>query len=112
MATSRTTNTMAEGLNGLLSSISEMKTMPDADLQFLITLETAILQKVHSQYDVAGQMAQPTPGGGQMQPPPGMAPPMAGGMPIGAGGGARGMRTEPNMPHPDEIRRMVGASQQ
>lgn len=106
---------MAEGLNGLLSSISEMKTMPDADLQFLIGLETAILQKIHSQYDAAGQMA-PTPGGGQMQgAPQGPSAPMgamAGGMPVGAGGGARGMRTEPNMPNPDELRRVMGASQQ
>lgn len=115
MASSRSTNTMQEGLNGLLSSISEMKTMPDADLNFLIQLETTILQKIREPYDqMSGQMSAPTPGGQPMPPPPGAMPGGMpggggpGGFPMGQGGGARGMRTEPAAPNPDELRRMLG----
>ena len=114
MASSRSTNTMQEGLNGLLSQISEMKTMPDADLNFLIQLETTILQKIREPYDqMSGQMSAPTPGGQPMPPPPGAMPGgmpggAAGGFPMGQGGGARGMRTEPAAPNPDELRRMLG----
>lgn len=114
MASSRSTNTMQEGLNGLLGQISEMKTMPDADLNFLIQLETTILQKIREPYDqMSGQMSAPTPGGQPMPPPPGAMPGGmpgggAGGFPMGQGGGARGMRTEPAAPNPDELRRMLG----
>lgn len=110
MASSRSTNTMQEGLNGLLSQISEMKTMPDADLNFLIQLETTILQKIREPYDqMSGQMSAPTPGGQPMPPMPGGGgAPMPGGFTVGQGGGARGMRTEPNAPNPDELRRMLG----
>ena len=86
--------------------------MPDADLQFLISLETTILQKIREPYDqMSGQMSAPTPGGQPMPQPPmpgGGGPPMPGGFTVGQGGGARGMRTEPNAPNPDELRRMLG----
>lgn len=110
MASSRSTNTMQEGLNGLLSQISEMKTMPDADLNFLIQLETTILQKIREPYDqMSGQMSAPTPGGQPMpQPPTPGGGAMPGGFTVGQGGGARGMRTEPAAPNPDELRRMLG----
>lgn len=113
-------NTMQEGMVGLLASISDMKIAPDADLQWLIELETKVLQKIREPMDqmsnqlpgggVTGEPAGPTPGG--MPPPP--SPMMGGGamgVPAGAGVGARGMRTEPAMPNPDEMRRMMGGGQ-
>lgn len=115
MAT-RSTNTMQEALQGLLTSISEMKLMPDADLEWLIQIETIILQKAREPIErmqSQGLTAAMPPGGPQMGgmpggPPmggPGMPPPGPPPMPAGVGGGVPGMRSEP-MTNPDELRRM------
>lgn len=116
---SRSTNTQAEALQGLIKSVAEIKMMPDADLPFLIGLETMILQYLRKPLDdMAGQL--PPQGGGQMQTgimggqpdpmmamgagggaPGGMAPPMAG------AGGPAGIGMRPAAPNPDELRRML-----
>lgn len=98
----RGTNTQSEALKRLLADISEMKTYPDADLEFLIGLETLILGKIRAQVDGALGQAPPanpgtpsgSPGGmpGMMQ---GMTPPDLsglGGSPLSAGlpGGGAG----------------------
>lgn len=115
MAT-RSTNTMQEGMAGLMQSIQEMKLMPDADLPWLINLETQIISKVQSQYGASNQVPPPgAPGNAQPAPPdPTMMAAMGGGgMPMmgantGSGVGTRGMQVGPAAPNPDEIRRMIG----
>lgn len=62
MAT-RSTNTMAEGLQSIMQEITSLKATPDADVAFLIGLETTILQKLREPYDqMAGQMGGAAPG--------------------------------------------------
>lgn len=130
----RGTNTMSEGLQAMLGDIATMKALPDADLQFLIGLETMVLQKLKEPIDsMAGQLGAPggmPPGAG---PVPGMGPgstppPMGGGMgemqggvmplvpaasqggpPMGAPGGPpTGMPMGAGIPNPDELRRLLG----
>lgn len=116
MAT-RSTNTMEEGLTSLLTSISDLKVTPDADLEFLIGLETLVLGKLREPLERARQaeeIAKGMSGGaggmpmnnGAMGMPggPPMAPPPA---PAGVGGGVPGIRSEPQMGSPDELRRML-----
>lgn len=111
----KSTNTMVESLQSLVQDIAMMKTMPDADLQFLLDLETTIIAYMRQQMDQSmGQNGNPmappaTMGGGPPMPP--MPPPQLpsspmGGRPMMAGtvspGGAGGPMTSP-----DEIRRML-----
>lgn len=124
---------MAEFLQRIGGDIFEAKSLPDADLAFLIQLETLILQKLRAPIDqMMGQMegagappadaamaaapmidptaAQAGMGGMPMIPPmPGGGPPPVGQVP-GGGERMRGMRMEPNMPNPDELRRMLGGA--
>lgn len=106
MATgTRGTNTMSEGLRKLLSDISDMKLSADADLPFLINLETMILGKLKGQADDAlggggaGGMGGPqTPMGAPMAaPPPGMGQPQM----------VPGVMQGPPAPNPDELRRIL-----
>ncbi len=80
MAT-RGMNTMVEGLQKLMQDITALKATPDADVAFLIGLETNILQKLRENFDNAA---------GQMAPPPGNATQM-GGAEMGAGAGLEGL---------------------
>jgi len=67
MAT-RQNNTMQEGLHQLLSSLAQLKAAPDANLEFLASIESAILSKLREPMQQAAQaMAQ---AGGVL--PPGM----------------------------------------
>jgi hypothetical protein len=135
MAT-RSTNTQTEALQRMLGDISQVKTMPDADLQFLVGLETNILGKLREPFEaMQGQIGPTTgppgaPGGAPVGPslagpPPG---PAAGGMPPGLmgpggpgggappmpvsmappGGGVPGVMSRPPLPNPDELARMLG----
>ena len=111
----KSTNTQAEVLQSMLGDISVTKALPDADLQFLVELETMILQKIRQPLDQAsGQLGPngPTPG----PLPPGAGPgPMTSGMPPGlppgpgpemAGPGVPGLRSPG--PAPDELARLLG----
>lgn len=98
---SRTTNTMSEGLVKMLQTITEMKLMPDADIEFLIGLETQVMQKAREPFEsVQGGGAtglQPPAAGGAVGAP---AQPLPAGGPAGvAGGGVNA---------PDELRRALG----
>lgn len=76
MAT-RSQNTMAEGLQSIMQDLTALKATPDADVAFLIGLETTILQKLREPFDAAS---------GQMPAPPGNAV-STGAMDMGAGAG-------------------------
>ena len=120
---SRSQNTMAEFLQKMLGDIAEAKTLPDADISFLLELETSILTKIRGQVDaLMGQMehtsSTPVAAGGM----PGMAAMQGGGAgqagpgqqptPPGlAGARVPGTRMEPNMPNIDEMRRMMTQGQ-
>lgn len=87
MAT-RGTNTMVEGLQKLAQDITALKFTPDADVAFLIALETQVLQKLREPYEAAsGQLAAAQGPQGSAIPAGGGAPPA---MPAMAGGGAMG----------------------
>lgn len=120
MAT-KSTNTMDEFLQRMLGELAIAKVLPDADLQFLIGLETTILQKLREKTDaMAGQLsAGGGPGGGAgpdagaaMPPSPmgamGMGPAQPMPAPSMAGAGVPGVATGPNQINPDELRRMLG----
>lgn len=109
MAT-RENNTMAEGLSKINHQIADMKLMPDADMPFLISLETDILN-----YLKPPQPAQPgaAPGGGPGGPPGAPGGPMGAAMGQVMGGGPGPALGGPGggqagMPNPDEMRRLVG----
>lgn len=113
----RISNTMAEGLQTMLGSIATMKALPDADLQFLIELETGILKKLREPVDnMAGQLQSvgqngPPPGGMPGGPPPGGMPPGMPMPPMGAPGGApTGMPMGAGAPNPDELQRLIGGN--
>lgn len=98
----RSQNTMAESLQKMLGDVADMKVLPDADLQFLIELETVILQKLRAPIDqIMGQ------GNGQQ---------MGGAVP-GSGAPAMpmervaGIRNEAPMPNMDEFMRSMGGAQ-
>jgi hypothetical protein len=113
MASSRSTNTMAEFLSRILGDIGQAKTLPDADLEFLVGLETQIIGKIREPYDVMQGAGQPPPlggmpGGAMMPPGAPPAPPAMPPMPMGQPGGApAGLRTQPNMPNMDEMSRVL-----
>lgn len=93
MATgTRQTNTAVEGLRKLLGDIADMKLADDADLPFLINLETMILQHLKqgasNALDTSG--GAPAGLGGTPAPPPGM----------GAPPGVPGLMQGPSMPPP------------
>jgi hypothetical protein len=110
---SRSTNTMTEGLRALLSNLSDMKVLPDADLQFLLTIEQQIVAKLREPYD-----RQLQGGGGPSGPPPGMGGgpgSMAGamtqqGMPGQSAGPSQipGVMQARQQPSPDELARVLG----
>lgn len=91
-------NTFNEAMQKILQQLAVAGTLPDADLEFIATVQAAITQKLR---EGATQGQPGVPQGGAPQMGPGMAPPM------GAGGPMQGLA--PSAPNMDEIRRMVGA---
>lgn len=133
----RQADSMLEGLQGLLGAIGPLMTTPDADPQFLMMLQQAIVGKVKEATTKAAQGTQQQPnqnapggGGGMTGMGAGMGAPggpmenPAAGMMLGdmGGGGMPGGPAEPGegapgaggmgMPNPDELRRVLGANAQ
>ena len=121
MATQGSVNTMAEVLDKLYNLITQAKTVMDADMPWLITIETMVLQKLRDpqrKMQEQGLIPPDTAGGPQAQAmPPGMAqgPPPGGpsfGPPGGgdsAAAGLRGMTPGMGAPNADELRRLLSA---
>lgn len=78
MAGTRGMNTMSEGLQKLMQDITALKATPDADVAFLIGLETTILGKLREGFAEAAN---------QLPPPPGNAMELGGAEMMGAGAG-------------------------
>ncbi len=118
MAANTQMTSMNEGLQKILQDVGLCFSAPDADMQFLQTLQLAVVQRMKQgagQPGQPGQPPQPGMGGGQppgMGGPPGSMPP---GTNLGGPGGAQpqqspgvpGVRSMPTMPNPDELRRIV-----
>lgn len=133
MAGGRTTNTMSEMLVNMLREISVAKTLPDADLEFLVGVETLLLSKLRQPLEAAagqmpmsvgggmGAMGGGAPGGMPGGPPPGGAsggfpPPMMGMPPAmdapvpppASQPGVPGLRAQPQI-SPDELARTLSS---
>lgn len=93
MGGTRGTNTMSEGLQKLMQDITGLKATPDADVSFLINLETTILSKLREGFANAAGQLPPPPGNAMEMGQGGGGDPMAGGggMLGGGGGVAAGM---------------------
>ena len=85
-------NTMAEGVRKMLQVITDMKLMPDADLPWLINMETEMIQYLRPPAPQSQQQQQVSPDMQQMAPA--MAQSMGG--------------NQAPMPNMDEMARMTG----
>lgn len=104
---SRSTNTMQEALQKTMRDIADMKLLPDADVPFLVEMETSIMnyfKRPIQEMQNAGQLPQ-SPGPAQI---PGLPSGPGGGMPAGSpmGGGAM---AGPKAPNTDELSRLLTA---
>ena len=66
---SRSTNTMSEVLESIVTLLGTAKMMPDADIVWLTDLETQVIEKARAPFAQQGAMSQPAPasdGGGGM----------------------------------------------
>lgn len=105
---SRSTNTMSEVLESIVTLLGTAKMMPDADIVWLTDLETQVLEKARAPF--AQQGVQPAPastGGG------GMGGGMAGAMAATPGGPGDGLASllggmGPGMPGPPNDPAMAG----
>jgi hypothetical protein len=99
----RSTNTMAEGLQRLLSDIAQMKTTMDADLPFLLQIETLIVDKLRDPVRQMQEQGMLPPGqGAQQGVQQGGLPPFS-----GAAQPQRGLLPGPGAPNADELRRLL-----
>jgi hypothetical protein len=94
----RQTNTMVEALQRLHGDIAQMKILPDADLPFIMELETMIVEKLRNPVTKMESEGMLPPGGGQAAFP-GQGQPLGGGVMQGAG-----------TPPIDELRRLMTPS--
>lgn len=117
MATN-TNETMAEGLKKVMSAIAQLMVLPDADPNFLMSLQSQISDYMRQgAAATAGEMTGTGPASSINDVAPGgPVPPMGGGMGgmgmpgggggMGPGGGMMGLAAQPN---PDELRRLLSA---
>lgn len=116
----RANNTFEELLSKALQLVSEMKQTPDADLEWIVGLETMVLSKLREPIDRMQQLSN-MPAGQGAAPMPGGMPGGMGGMPLGGGmigsspgpggpqpGAVPGVMQGAPMGSPDELRRLIG----
>lgn len=103
-AGTRGTNTQAEALKKMLSQLTEMKTMPDADLPFLTNVETVLLGYLRAPFEQQQQQVSALPG---MGAPAGAGPAMGGPAAPMGGGRVPGILNHAPAPPVDELRRML-----
>lgn len=105
-------DTMEEGLSKILSQLSQLAILPDADLEFLGKLQQLLTQYMRAKQSqtasaaagVSQGMAAGQPAGGM----PGMGAPSPQQIAPGGGAGMSGLMGAPN---PDELRRVLAGSQ-
>lgn len=97
----RSTNTFGEILQRLLADIAQAQALPDADLDFLATMQGMVVEKLRAPQQQMMDAGMLPPDGA----PNGMPPGMSGGMPPLPPGG--GFMTQPAAPNPDELRRLL-----
>lgn len=107
-------NTFGEALDAIYTVIQNAKRLQDADLPFVVQLETMVLQKIRDpqrQMQEQGFLPPDGPGGpqAQAQPPggggPSFMPQQGGGDPATAG--LRGITPGMSAPNMDEMRRQL-----
>lgn len=106
---SRSTNTMQEALQKLMRDLADMKTLGDADLPFIVELETSVINYFKRPVDQMRQEGQLPPADPNAGMPPG-APPSDMGLPAGSPMGG-GMMAGPKAPSTDELSRVLGGVQ-
>ena len=115
--------TMADGLQKVLQDLSACLVAPDADMNFIQNVQNLIVTRMKA--GIGGTPGMPAPGGPQGGPgaggmpgppmgaggPPGGPQPGMGGLPLpggpGAGPGVPGVRSMPQIPPVDELRRLL-----
>lgn len=114
MTGTRQNNTFEEQLPKLLKVITDMKMTEDADFEWLVSMETQIIEKIKQPFTQAAQMTagpQPQPGMGMGQPQDPMMAMMAGAGQAAAPPMSRGpMPGTDTAPAVDELRRMMTRS--
>lgn len=100
---SRSTNTMAEALQGLMRDIADMKTLPDADIPWLVQVENMVIQRLNRPVEQLQASGQLPPGPNPMQPP------MGGGAPAGTLFGG-GMMAGAQAPSQDQLSRLLATN--
>lgn len=88
---------MSEMLQRWLGDLAQAKVLADADLPFIMELETMVIGKLRDPMTKMQEQGILPPGGGQQPGYVGEGVPVGGG--VMQGGGA--------MPNPDELRRML-----
>ena len=134
MAGTRQTNTFVEVLQSFLVDVAKAKLIPDADMEFLATMEEMIIGRAKDAFlgeqasglenamGGAGPGGQGGPPGGDLEAalaataggggmPPGMPPGMGQAMPVMPGGPPPGVPPLPNQPPPEELERLLRGTQ-
>lgn len=96
---SRSTNTMQEALSRLMREIADMKLLTDADLPWLVQVESMIISRMKQPVEALVQ---------QGQLPPGPESQMMMGSPAGSMQGG-GMMAGTQAPSGDELQRFLSA---
>ena len=107
-------DTYAGALEVLMKQIATMKGLPDANLPFLIQLETMVIGEIRSPERLMQQAGILPPSRANPQGNAALGLPLGGGgaaapPPSALGAGVPGVQTTPGPANPDEMRRVLTA---